>query len=81
MRLVFVCCLLILCTIAPPAAQSDGPDAARRKAYDELLDLNVRDGLVYYRSKRSGRGSIGTSRRWRTCRSMRRRVTSGSRSG
>jgi hypothetical protein len=31
---------------------------ARQKAYDELLDLNVRDGLVYYRVMKSERARL-----------------------
>src|SRR5438105_1864844 len=40
--------------IAPRAQDSD----ARRKVYDELLDLNVRDGLVYYRVLKSERSRL-----------------------
>ncbi len=58
MRAAIICSLLILCTSAPSAAQSSGPDAARSKAYDELLDLNVRDSLVYYRALKGERARL-----------------------
>ena len=48
----------MLCVSLPSAAQDAPPDAARRKSYDELLDLNVRDGLVYYRALRAERGRL-----------------------
>src|SRR6185436_11928835 len=54
MRSAFTSCLLVLCVSLPSAAQ----DAARRKSYDELLDLNVRDGLVYYRALRADRARL-----------------------
>lgn len=37
-----------------PRAQNDGV-GDRRERFDELLDLNVRDGLVYYRALKSER--------------------------
>jgi hypothetical protein len=58
MRSAFTSCLLVLCVGLPTAAQEVRPDAARRKSYDELLDLNVRDGLVYYRALRADRGRL-----------------------
>jgi hypothetical protein len=42
---------------AAPAAQETG-EAARRKAFDTILDLNVRDGLVYYRALKADRGRL-----------------------
>ena len=50
--------LLVLCVSLPSAAQDARPDDARRKTYDELLDLNVRDGMVYYRVLRAERGRL-----------------------
>ena len=47
-----------MCVSLPLAAQDTLPDAARGKTYDELLDLNVRDGLVYYRVLRAERGRL-----------------------
>jgi hypothetical protein len=52
------CLLFVLCVSLPSAAQDAPTDAARHKAYDELLDLNVRDGLVYYRVLRAERGRL-----------------------
>jgi len=42
-------------TAARPAAQAD-----RRDAYDEILDLNVRDGMVYYRALKGSRARLDT---------------------
>jgi len=44
-------CAALTALAASPSAQ-DGIDASRRKAYEELLDTNVRDGWVYYRAMR-----------------------------
>jgi hypothetical protein len=54
---------LAMCSgIASIGAQSPSPSAAGVDAFhkplDQLLDLNVRDGLVYYRALQSGRGSL-----------------------
>jgi hypothetical protein len=43
---------------ATPRAQESGAEAQRRRAYDELLDLNVRDGFVYYRALRADRSRL-----------------------
>jgi hypothetical protein len=50
-------CVAVAVLVASPRAQ-DQPDAGRRKAYDELLDTNVRDGWVYYRALRLERGRL-----------------------
>jgi len=42
--------------VSAPGAQA--PSDARRKAYDEILDVNVRDGMVYYRALRAERGRL-----------------------
>ena len=44
--------------IAAPRAQESLADAARRKTYDTILDLNVRDGFVYYRALRADRAKL-----------------------
>ena len=49
-KLAVVCCACAL-AIAVPAAQES-------KTYDELLDLYVRDGEVYYRALKSDRGKL-----------------------
>ncbi|MQA28809.1 MAG: DUF547 domain-containing protein [Luteitalea sp.] len=43
--------------IAAPHAQQDS-EGARRMVFDQILDLNVRDGLVYYRALKSDRGRL-----------------------
>jgi len=43
---------------ARPAADESPADAARRKALDEILDVYVRDGLVYYRALDQDRGRL-----------------------
>ena len=50
--------LLGLIAIAVPRAQGPGADSGRRNAYDQILDINVRDGLVYYRALKSQRGKL-----------------------
>jgi len=39
-------------------AAQDAPDATRRKAFDTILDLYVRDGLVYYRALKADRRGL-----------------------
>ena len=53
-----VAILLVACAIAAASAQESIPDAARRKAFDQILDSYVRDGLVYYRALKSDRGKL-----------------------
>jgi len=55
--------VLAMCSgIASIGAQSPSPSTAGVDAFhkplDQLLDLNVRDGLVYYRALQSSRGSL-----------------------
>jgi Protein of unknown function, DUF547 len=49
-----VCILVALTTVAAPRAQENS-DAARRKAFDAILDMYVRDGFVYYRALKADR--------------------------
>jgi len=49
-------CAALAMLAALPSAQ-EGIDA-RRKAYDEILDTNVRDGWVYYRAMRADRARL-----------------------
>jgi hypothetical protein len=44
--------------IGASAAQESVADAARRKSLDQLLDLYVRNGDVYYRALKSDRGKL-----------------------
>jgi hypothetical protein len=53
LTVLFVCLLA-----AAPRAQEPPADAARRKAFDQLLDLYVRNGDVYYRALKSDRGKL-----------------------
>jgi hypothetical protein len=44
--------------VAAPHAQESSADAARRKSFDQVLDLYVRGGDVYYRALKSDRGKL-----------------------
>ena len=48
--------VLVCCAAATPAAQESAD--ARRKAFDQILDANVRDGLVYYRALKLERAKL-----------------------
>jgi hypothetical protein len=51
--------LVLAClVVATPAAQESLADSARRKAFDQLLDLYVRNGDVYYRALKSERAKL-----------------------
>lgn len=41
-----------------PRAQGGAPSEALHRPLDQILDVNVRDGLVYYRALRSERGRL-----------------------
>src|SRR6266699_4821931 len=56
MRLVIVSFTLLL--VSTPGAQESGGEAARRNAFDTLLDVYVRDGLVYFRALKADRGRL-----------------------
>ncbi len=58
MRRCVLMFLVGMLVIAVPRAQAPAADSSRRKAYDEILDVNVRDGFVYYRALKSGRGKL-----------------------
>jgi hypothetical protein len=51
-----VCLLGLL--VAHPRAQESLADNARRKTLDQLLDVNVRNGLVYYRALKAERARL-----------------------
>jgi uncharacterized protein DUF547 len=51
---VFACVIFV----ATPSAQESLADGARRKTFDQLLDLNVRNGDVYYRALKAQRGKL-----------------------
>ncbi len=58
MRRVVVIVLLGLFAIAAPRAQEPAAESARRTVYDQILDLNVRDGFVYYRALKGERAKL-----------------------
>ena len=58
-----IACLTVVLALAMahpslPAAQSSDTVPALHASYDQLLDVNVRDGFVYYRALRSTRGGL-----------------------
>lgn len=58
-----VLALAMLASLAAPLgslarAQQPGAEARHRAAFDQVLDLNVRDGLVYYRALKADRGGL-----------------------
>ena len=60
-RLTLLALLALICPLAlvraQPPALSEGSDSLHRPL-DEILDVNVRDGLVYYRALQSQRGRL-----------------------
>ncbi len=57
MRLAIVIALVLVC-MPKPSAQAPPVDAARSKGFDQILDLYVRDGMVYYRALRQDRALL-----------------------
>src|SRR5687768_13348322 len=59
-RLVFAAGLILaLASGAPHASRQPTPEVPPlHRPYDQLLDVNVRDGMVYYRALRSDRGRL-----------------------
>jgi hypothetical protein len=55
MRAAVTVCLILTSSLPHVLPSQDGVPAARQKAYDQILDANVRDGLVYYRALRADR--------------------------
>jgi hypothetical protein len=51
-------CAALTAVAAARAGQEASADAARRKTLDQLLDLYVRNGDVYYRALKSDRGKL-----------------------
>ena len=54
---IFWIVVLACCIVAAPAAQESG-EAARNQTFDQLLDLYVRNGDVYYRAIKSDRARL-----------------------
>ena len=44
--------------VVPAGAQGSAPSDSLHRPLDQILDVNVRDGLVYYRALRSDRGRL-----------------------
>jgi hypothetical protein len=57
-RAIPVFLAVVLCTGGLLAAQSAEPVPPFHRPLDQLLDVNVRDGLVYYRALRGERGRL-----------------------
>jgi hypothetical protein len=57
MRVVIISVVLAASVLAAPHAQESG-EAARSRTFDQLLDLYVRNGDVYYRALKSDRGKL-----------------------
>ena len=51
------CLVVVACCVALPSAQESG-NAVRSKTFDQLLDLYVRGGDVYYRAIKSERAKL-----------------------
>jgi hypothetical protein len=54
----FAVVIVATVVVASPRAQEPSADAARRKSFDQVLDLYVRNGDVYYRALKSDRGKL-----------------------
>lgn len=51
--------LVLLAAALPLVQQTTPPDVPQRdRAYDQLLDINVRDGLAYYNAVKAARGTL-----------------------
>jgi hypothetical protein len=60
-RTTLVCLLVLSALAAHPvgtATQGGGPAEAFHRPFDQILDLNVRDGFVYYRALKGARGRL-----------------------
>jgi hypothetical protein len=58
MRFVIIAVVLAASMMVAPIAQDSLGDAARRRTFDQLLDLYVRGGDVYYRAMKSDRAKL-----------------------
>src|SRR3954468_9292474 len=57
MRVILISIVLASTILASPRAQESG-EAARTRTFDQLLDLYVRNGDVYYRAIKSERAKL-----------------------
>src|SRR2546425_10775038 len=58
MRAAVISILIAVSIVVTPVAQESLADGARRRAFDQLLDLYVRNGDVYYRALKTDRGKL-----------------------
>jgi hypothetical protein len=58
MRFTIAVCLVLACALSPKAAQQNPPPPAPLTNFEEILDVYVRDGLVYYRALKLERGRL-----------------------
>jgi len=58
MRPAILVLILACLLVAPVRSQESLGDSARRKSFDQLLDLYVRNGDVYYRALKSDRSKL-----------------------
>ena len=65
MRLASAIGVLLACLMVISSAAQEPPGAsAQRKNFDQILDLYVRDGLVYYRALKSDRAKLDAYVAW-----------------
>jgi hypothetical protein len=57
-RKTWAAAMLVLALGTPAPHAQENSEAARRGAFDQILDLNVRDGFVYYRALKADRGRL-----------------------
>jgi hypothetical protein len=55
---VLIAAAFIALFASSPIAQESPAESARRKSFDQLLDVNVRNGDVYYRALKAERGKL-----------------------
>jgi len=58
MRAAVISILIAVSIVVSPVAQESLADGARRRAFDQLLDLYVRNGDVYYRALKTERAKL-----------------------
>jgi hypothetical protein len=58
MRFTIALGLVLACALAPQAAQDNPASTIKPGSLDEILDVYVRDGLVYYRALKLERGRL-----------------------
>ena len=63
-QVLWVAVILVIRAVASPVAQESPTDTVRRESFDEMLDLYVRDGYVYYRALKIERARFDTYVNW-----------------